>query len=773
MYRKNFSIRRVPEVIAHSGSVLLHFFSDDAYNMSGFNISYKLNGCPTTDSSLDCSGNGVCDDLGGCTCNAEYMGSACHVPKCPNNCAADWGHGHCDWEKHRCACKSGYAGADCMQIAALGYWDTIAQQYQLPNGSASHGSAVWRDTLHIIGGERYGRGDLLHTYDFNGNVWETVHTSSIHEPEMRYGASTVFYGDKVFMYGGVVGKHGVTDELWAFDVSAKTWENITVKSAPCNSTLEMCGPLRSAGHTATLVPGLDAATNTEYKNMVVIFGHSPEYGYLNTVQEYSFSTRVWSIVKTRGHPVKGGYGHTADYDPLTEKIYVYGGILSENENTQMISGHLYSYHPATKTWKLLTAASTGRFLHTANFVSPGLMMVFGGNTHNDTSHSFGAKCYSNDLLVYDVLCDSWHIQSMPNNLRADLSRFGHSAKLFDGSMYIYGGFDGQMLSDMLKYTPGTCHQFQKASECLSNRPGLKCIWDLSQTRCIDVAHIPKEHIFARDQAQYRVCPEEGRIVMTQQLLLDGARCGELNDCNSCLSTSYGCTYCGNGICSKDKCRESHLDGFSTNAITPLTTLEKCNEDLDGLQCAQLHDCRACLTNRHCHWDFEQSKCRILGNRTGEDQLPCPPSCSTLTSCGNCTNEECIWCQNEERCVDKNAYTASFPYGQCREWTTLPGKCRVSASGGWSSSQCSYYKTCSLCRDDPACGWCDDGSMTGMGECLPGGDSGPQWEMQCSNHRWYFTHCPDCQCNGHSRCLDGRTCQQPCANLTTGKHCNHC
>lgn len=50
MYRQNFSVRRVPEVVAHSGSALLHFFSDDAYNMSGFNISYRINGCPTIDS---------------------------------------------------------------------------------------------------------------------------------------------------------------------------------------------------------------------------------------------------------------------------------------------------------------------------------------------------------------------------------------------------------------------------------------------------------------------------------------------------------------------------------------------------------------------------------------------------------------------------------------------------------------------------------------------------------------------------------------------------
>lgn len=75
-------------------------------------------------------------------------------------------------------------------------------------------------------------------------------------PKSRYGASSVMYGDKIFMYGGVVQDSGICGELWAFDVSAKNWENITVKTEPCNSTFAMCPPLESVGHSATLIPGL-------------------------------------------------------------------------------------------------------------------------------------------------------------------------------------------------------------------------------------------------------------------------------------------------------------------------------------------------------------------------------------------------------------------------------------------------------------------------------------------------------------------------------------
>lgn len=104
------------------------------------------------------------------------------------------------------------------------------------------------------------------------------------------------------MYGGVEENGLVSGELWAYDINSQTWENITVRLEPCgrggvsseqgvNHTgtvivaLLPCGPLRSAGHTATLVPG---HLSRRSDMMVVIFGHSPIYGYLNTVQEYHF-----------------------------------------------------------------------------------------------------------------------------------------------------------------------------------------------------------------------------------------------------------------------------------------------------------------------------------------------------------------------------------------------------------------------------------------------------------------------------------------------------
>ncbi len=34
----------------------------------------------------------------------------------------------------------------------------------------------------------------------------------------------------------------------------------------------------------------------------------------------------------------------------------------------------------------------------------------------------------------------------------------------------------------------------------------------------------------------------------------------------------------------------------------------------------------------------------------------------------------MWCLNLNTCIDRNAYLASFPYGQCMDWTTEKKEC---------------------------------------------------------------------------------------------------
>ncbi len=50
---------------------------------------------------------------------------------------------------------------------------------------------------------------------------------------------------------------------------------------------------------------------------------------------------------------------------------------------------------------ILRESGYPRYLHSSVLLG-GSLLIFGGNTHNDTSLSNGAKCFSADFLAYDI-----------------------------------------------------------------------------------------------------------------------------------------------------------------------------------------------------------------------------------------------------------------------------------------------------------------------------------------------------------------------------------
>ena len=130
------------------------------------------------------------------------------------------------------------------------------------------------------------------------------------------------------------------------------------------------------------------------------------------------------------------------------------------------------------------------------------------------------------------------------------------------------------------------------------------------------------------------------------------RCNEQISCQGCVSSSFNCIYCGNanrrGVCTLEKCPDPNYKPRPVNVH--INQLEKCPKEPEPV-CAQLHVCQACMSHSICHWNYELSKCMYFGNRSSDlETIPCPPACSSLTTCSNCTQEDCIWCQNEERFV---------------------------------------------------------------------------------------------------------------------------
>jgi N-acetylneuraminic acid mutarotase len=106
----------------------------------------------------------------------------------------------------------------------------------------------------------------------------------------------------------------------------------------------------------------------------------------NQTKRTCLDNRQWNVVSTSGALVQGSYGHSSVWDPLTKRIYVYGGYQSESSSTYGLTDAMYSFDPAQRIWRMHPSSGSYRYLHSA-IMSGGLMLIYGGNTHNETAIS--------------------------------------------------------------------------------------------------------------------------------------------------------------------------------------------------------------------------------------------------------------------------------------------------------------------------------------------------------------------------------------------------
>ena len=164
--------------------------------------------------------------------------------------------------------------------------------------SASSGSAA---RLVAFGGIEIDGNEANDVWEFDAVVgadggydgnWTRLHDGAGTAPRGRTGACACALRDDVYVFGGRSQYEGDYDDLWRFDRSAGSWEEIV----PVGSARP---PRRNGG--AMMTPDGEAGAT------FLLFGGNG----LNDMWEFDITTREWSVVRENTEGTSGAIGRSA------------------------------------------------------------------------------------------------------------------------------------------------------------------------------------------------------------------------------------------------------------------------------------------------------------------------------------------------------------------------------------------------------------------------------------------------------------------------------
>jgi hypothetical protein len=310
-------------------------------------------------------------------------------------------------------------------------WAQLTPSGTPPSTRGGH-SAIYdpvRDRMVVFGG--YGSGYLNDVWVLSlagTPVWTQL-TPSGTPPGARDAHSAIYdpVRDRMVVFGGSSSGSGLND-VWALSLAGTpAWTQLTPSGTP---------PGGRWGHGAIYDPVRD--------RMVVFGGYGS--GYLNDVWALSLAgTPAWTQLAPSGTPPNARRYHSAIYDPVRDRMVVFGGYGGSNSNRNDVWALSLAGTPA---WTQLTASGTppgARYGHSATYDPVNdRMVVFGGIFVGSVDVH-----YFNDVWALSLVDTPAWTQLTPSGTPAS-ARCGHSA-IHDpvrDRMVVFGGSTSGYLNDV-------------------------------------------------------------------------------------------------------------------------------------------------------------------------------------------------------------------------------------------------------------------------------------------------------------------------------------
>jgi hypothetical protein len=308
---------------------------------------------------------------------------------------------------------------DTVATSSAGTWSMI------PPPSARYGQTAVYDIIHdrmiVFGGsDNFLRNDVW-LYSFSTFEWTRLKPAGF-APSERYRHSAIYdlRRDRVIVFAGD-DEGNDRNDVWTLTLSGRpAWSQL--------ATFGNLPPVRRE-HTAIFDAGRDR---------MIVMGGTHDGVVFDDVWALSLSgLPVWTRLEVSGTPKV--YRHAAIYDPLRERMLVFGG-----DDGSALQGAVWALSlVGSATWSLHTPAGgpSARGEHTAIYdASVDRMIVYGG---------FDGTSALDDVWSLPLGSASGWTRQSPTGAPPS-ARYRHSA-IFDPirkQMLVYGGLDPFKTSDI-------------------------------------------------------------------------------------------------------------------------------------------------------------------------------------------------------------------------------------------------------------------------------------------------------------------------------------
>jgi len=728
-----------PLLYATSGHAFLHFYSDMAYNMSGFDLTIRsiammpepLNPMPAL---VENTGFGLL------TLDRSLLPEEMTARALPSS----------------------------VRVGAKVF---IWGGYQFPDFNSESDDATW-------------------LIDLDGAIEPKKLDYS--SPPIRYGApATIFKKTHALIYGGVkFPDYHLFNDLWVLDTSQNIgWTQAKATSFFEDQTAEKLFTM--AGHSMVTV---NFKNGTE---LILCFGgYVDDAGFVSlTVELVPHEERIdqffFRYPETLGFRVPGSYGHVSVVDPENpSNVYLYGGFQNNNVRNELVL-----YDATTRIFTQLRTAESAarRWLHAGGIVGRHLIFL-SGNSHTDTSHSSGTLCYSDEILLYSIECGKWTtIQSSEKWF----PRYGSASISLEDKVMLIGGYDGELKNEIITFKPSeipdecsvvtrtnddSCERVDKnpfaaptyCSSCVfknSHRDdGCHYCADSSGTERDTCAATPEKGYRNTNTCYSNVqdCPDFKQWTCS----LSHKRC------TSCITS--GCSY----VVKSDNEKRHYScilpDSLATTSnITRHNTLDSClkGTDTTEFECGVFKTCGECVGEKNtstCMWCGRLGVC--VSNESYVSSFPFG-QCFEWFNKDHCDKTECAGhktcksCQSDPRCgwCDDGTQTGS---GTCMDGT-LFGSSKSSTicpTNNWFWVHC---PTCNCSGHSK----CDRNNQNVCLNCAQENTAGANCERCAEGYHGNALNggtCEKCDCSKNSKSCDYKTGKCHCTTKgISGNRCDEC